>query len=158
LNHNYWCFDHRLVICAALLDGLMANNRRQGFRLVQAKALRPVWDGSLCVPHVRMLGAYNRALASSVYVLYDHVILPREGLAPSYICGRLGYIACERGCSFPRGRLPYTCPTKACVCSCSASCRSQVPFVWSAALPDTSLVTFSIPLSGDGVVLLMPHP
>jgi hypothetical protein len=48
----------------ALLHGSMANRRRQAFRLVRATALRLVWSGVLRVPLIRMLGAYNRALAS----------------------------------------------------------------------------------------------
>lgn len=38
----YRCFDHRLGINAALVCGLIAKNRRQGFKLIQANALRPV--------------------------------------------------------------------------------------------------------------------
>jgi hypothetical protein len=34
--------------------------------MVRANALRPVWGGILRIPHVRVLGAYNGALASSV--------------------------------------------------------------------------------------------
>jgi hypothetical protein len=60
------CFDHRLVIYAALFNDSMANNRRQGFRLVRAITLRPVWGGVLLNLYVPMLDAYNGALASGL--------------------------------------------------------------------------------------------
>lgn len=67
----------------------MGNNRRQVFRLVWTNALRPVCSGVLHVPHVRMLGAYNGALASGVCELTS--ILFREGPTPPYMSGGLGY-------------------------------------------------------------------
>jgi hypothetical protein len=80
----------------------MANNRRQGFRLVRAIALHLVRGDVLRIPHVRMLGAYNGALASGVHVCVFTCRICRlilsfffyiEGPAPPYIRGGLGYIA-----------------------------------------------------------------
>jgi hypothetical protein len=42
--------------------------------------------------------------------------------------------------------------------SCSAGCRGQIPFAWSTVPPDTSFASFSIPLPGDGAIILMPCP
>ena len=84
-------------ISAALLRGPMANNRRQGFRLIRMKALRPVWGGVLRVPRDRMLGAYNEARAS-VRVCVERMLVllwssvRERRLCSSYMCGALGYI------------------------------------------------------------------
>jgi hypothetical protein len=90
---NYFCryFDHRLAICAALLSGSMSNNQRQGFRLVRANALRAVWRvffvfltfeyWVLTIGHLQVVCVWGSA--SSAY--------EREGPAPPYILGGLGY-------------------------------------------------------------------
>jgi hypothetical protein len=90
----------------------MANNRRQGFRSVRANALRPVWGGLLHVPHIRMLDAYNEALASGACVCgiaYCFSERVREK-AQLRLISLVGWATlCERGGVFPCGRLPYTC-------------------------------------------------
>jgi hypothetical protein len=95
------CFDHHLVICIALLGGSMANNGRQGFRLVRATSLHPVWDGSLRVSYIRMLSAYNGALASDVRVCVKESS-PREKaqLRLIYVVGWATLR--ERGGVFPK--------------------------------------------------------
>jgi hypothetical protein len=59
-----------------------------------ATVLRPIWGGVLRIPHVRMLGAYNGALASGlrVWLRVRLRVLDRRPSSP-YICGGLGYIA-----------------------------------------------------------------
>jgi hypothetical protein len=151
---------------AALLRGSMANRRRQGFRLVRAMALHPVWV--LYVPHDQMLDAYNRVLASGCVRLNGCEREREEGPAPPYVCSGLGYICLREGGTSPLGNGvswgEVGCPTR--VLSgplwliVLRRFPSQVLFARIAVLPDMSSGLCPIPVAGDGAVVLAarPHP
>jgi hypothetical protein len=68
---------------------------------------RPVWGGSLPVPHVRILVAYNGVFASSVRASCV-TLSSRSGPAPRYIHGGLGlHCVRERVCLPPASATLY---------------------------------------------------
>jgi hypothetical protein len=149
---------------AALLRGSMANNQRQGFRLVRVRALRLVWvvffifltfecwvltTGRLQEVRARVCGLQERENKAQLHLIYVVIVLHcvrEEGISPPRNCipraSRLPTHVLSRG--------PWSCTLRHLPC--------QVSSAWSAAPPDMSSVRIAISMAGDGTIVLSACP